>query len=59
MGRYRNISDDEVLDYLTQQVAEPDAVITVDDDLDEHYQNHPVWEAVPDLTKKNLKKDAK
>ena len=56
MSRYRNTSADTVLDFLTQQVAEPDGVITVDDSLDENYENHPVWDAVPDTTKS--RKDA-
>lgn len=46
MAKFRNSSDDTVLDYLTQQVAEPDEVITVDDDIAVHYLDHPVWDCV-------------
>lgn len=48
MAKFRNTSNDTVLDYVTQQVAEPDAVIEVEDDLAEHYEAHPYWEPVPD-----------
>jgi len=47
--KLRNVTDQTVLDFLTQQVAGPDEVITVDDDLAEHYEGHTTWEVLPDV----------
>lgn len=53
--KYRNSSDDTVLDYVTQQVVEPDEILEVDADLAEHYEDHPVWEPVPNQSSKSSK----
>ncbi len=49
MARFRNKSDETVLDALTQQVAAPDDVIEVDDSIAAAYEDHPIWEPVPDV----------
>jgi hypothetical protein len=48
--RLQNTSGFTVTDYLTQQQAEPDGVIEVDDDLRENYENHPMWAELPSLS---------
>ncbi len=44
MPAYRNVSADTVQDFVTGQVAEPDALIEIPDSLSEFYAGHPVFQ---------------
>ena len=46
---FRNITDDVVLDHLTQLVAGPDETIDVTDDIAECYRDHPGWAEVAEI----------
>lgn len=47
--KIRNGSNETVVDFHTGRVAEPDAVIEVPDAWADSYENHPIWEPVPDV----------
>jgi hypothetical protein len=48
MGKFRNGSNDTIVCAHSMKVAKPDEVISVPDEWDDAYADHPVWQRVPD-----------
>jgi hypothetical protein len=46
VAQFRNRTDETVIDWVTKQTAEPDAVIDVSDEYADLYRPHATWDEV-------------